>query len=99
MEEDLGARPQGFTESGKSGGNDHKLLDIQIIVRVLPAIDDVHQGNWQDFRVRSAQIPVQGHVQGIGRGPRDGHRNTENRVGAKIGFVAGAIPIDHQHIN
>src|SRR6185295_4313399 len=47
-------------ERGGLGRDDHELLEIDSVVGVLAAVDDVHHRHREDPRVRSAEVPVQG---------------------------------------
>ncbi|MCY1240282.1 hypothetical protein D9M72_531210 [compost metagenome] len=43
--EHLGAHAQGFPESGRADRLDHELLDIDIVIGMLAAMEDVHHGH------------------------------------------------------
>ena len=56
--EHLGAPAEAFFKGRRSHGHDHKLLNINIIIGVLPAVQDVHHGNGDVLGHNTADIPV-----------------------------------------
>ena len=45
--EDLRPHPQPFAEGRRPDGHDHELLEVDGVVRVLAAVEDVHQRHGQ----------------------------------------------------
>ena len=43
---------------------DHELLEIDGVVGVLPAVEHVHAGDWEEASIRTAQIAVQRQAMG-----------------------------------
>ena len=41
---DFRAVAQGLTEATRPHGLDHEFLNIDVVIRVLPAVQDVHHG-------------------------------------------------------
>jgi hypothetical protein len=58
------------------------------------AVDDVHHGNRQGVGHDAAQIAVERHPVGFGRGPRRRHGDPQNGVGAQFALVGGAVQFD-----
>ena len=54
--EDLGAHPQAVGEGAAPGGDDHELLEVDGVVRVRAAVDDVHHRDGQDVRRLAAEV-------------------------------------------
>ena len=63
--------------------HDHEFLEVERILRMLPAIDHVHHRHWQAIRSGPAEILVKGQAEGTGGGAGDRHRHAENGVGAE----------------
>ena len=74
--------------------NDHEFLDIEIVVGVGAAVDDVHHRNRQLHDAGTAEIAVQRQTGFFGRRLGYGHGYGEHRVGAETAFVFGAVQID-----
>ena len=81
--EHLGAGAQRLGEGRQPLGDDHELLEVERVVGVGAAVDDVHQRHGQHARAGPAQITVKRHVE-LGRGgARGGQRHAQDRVGAR----------------
>ena len=50
---------QGFAKGRRADGNDHQLLQIQVVVGVCAAIDHVHHGHRQLAAVHAAKVTVE----------------------------------------
>ena len=59
---DLDAGAQRVLEPSKPGGDDHELLDVEVVVGVRAAVDDVHQRHRQRDRADAAEVAVQRQV-------------------------------------
>jgi hypothetical protein len=51
-------------------GHDHELLEVDVVVGVRAAVDDVHQGHGQHVRPRAADIAARGAGRVGGRAAR-----------------------------
>ena len=78
--EHLSPHPQRLGKPPGTDGHDHELLDIERIVRVRAAVDDVHLRNRQHPRPRPPKRPIQRQTAAgrhrLGRSQRD----AEDRV-------------------
>src|SRR5262249_8037144 len=54
--EHLRARAESFGERGKPEGYDHEFLDLEAVVGVLAAVQDVHHRRRQDAGLGAAQV-------------------------------------------
>ena len=79
----LDAPAQPLREARRADGHDHELLQVDVVVGVHPAVDDVHHRHRQHVRVGAAHVAVEGQLE-LGRG-RVGHgqRHAEQGVGAR----------------
>jgi len=92
--EDLRAHAQGLGEAVRPGRQDHELLDVDRIVGMGPAVDDVHHRGGQDAGRNATQIAVQRQARGDGAGLRAGQADAEDGVGAQPALVLGAVQRD-----
>ena len=54
--ENLGPHAQRLPEGGRAQGHDHEFLEVDGVVGVLAAIDDVHHRHGQGTAVRAAEV-------------------------------------------
>ena len=100
--EDLDADPQALREARRAGRDDHELLEVDRVVGVGAAVEDVHHRHRQHGRLAAAvelgQIAVE-RLAGVGRGGlRHRQRDAEDRVGAEPALVRGAVELDHRPV-
>ena len=79
--------------------HDHKLLKINLVIRVRTTVQNVHHWNRQNICIHTTDIFIQWHSQLIGRSSCTGQRHCQNRIGTQPGFIRCAIQIDHHGIN
>ena len=85
-------------ERRRAGGDDHELLEVDLVVGVRAAVEHVHHRHRQDAGVRAAEVAPQRHA-GVGRrGVRRGQRDAEDRVGAQARLVRGAVELDQRAV-
>jgi hypothetical protein len=92
--EHLGAIAHRLAEARGAHGDDHELLQVQVVVGVRTAVDDVHHRHRQLVAVHAAEIAVQGQAGFFRGGARDGHRDRQHGVCAQAALVFGAIEVD-----
>ena len=92
--EDFRAHAHGVRARRRGDRHDHELLDVDRVVGMHPAVDDVHHRHRQQVRRRAADIAVERQAarDGCGLGGRE--RNTQNCVGAEPALVLGAVELD-----
>ena len=97
--EDFGTHADALGHGGGGDGLYHELLDVDGIVGVLAAIDDVHHRHGQGTGVDAADVAVEREADILGR--RLGHRegDAEDGVGAEAGLVGGAVQVDHHVVD
>ena len=97
--EDLRPDPHAVRQRSRRHRHDHELLDVDRIVRVRAAIDDVHHRHRQGACIGAADIAIE-RQSGILRS-RLGHRqrHAEHRIGAEPRLVRRAIEIDHHAVD
>ena len=80
-----------FTEAGRTHGDDHQFLQIEVVVRMGAAVDDVHHGDGQLASVHAAKVTVQGQARLFSSGTGHGHGHGQHGVGAQTAFVVSAV--------
>ncbi|MNP13144.1 hypothetical protein D3C76_1054130 [compost metagenome] len=97
--EDFSAHAQGFTEACRTYRLNHELLDVDVVVRVLTAIDDVHHrdrhGQTRLRAVQRSQVLVERNVQRGGSSFRRCQGDRQNRIGTQDRFRISAVQSDH----
>ena len=96
--EHLGAGAQGLAEALGPHRQDHELLDVERVVGMGAAIDDVHQRRRQHARVDAAQIAIERQAGADGGGPGGGEAHGQDGVGAETLLVLGAVELDHRGV-
>ena len=95
----FGAHAQRFVKVGRTYGHDHEFLEVDGVVGVGAAVDDVHHRHGQACALGAADVAVERLAAGFGGGLRGGQRHAENGVGAEVGLVGRAIERDHGAID
>ena len=93
--EDLGAPAEGVREGFGADGHDHELLEVDVVIGVGAAVEDVHHGGGEGAGVDAAEVAIEGEGEGGGGGAGGGHGDGEDGVGAEGGLVGGVIEGDH----
>ena len=93
--EHLGAVAHRLGEGRRADGQNHEFLDVDAVIGVRAAVDDVHHRHRQRQIAAAGQMPVQRQAL-VGRGGvRRRQRHRQNRIGAEIRFALGAVERDH----
>ena len=83
-----------FAQTRGADRQNHELLQINAVVGVRTAIDDVHHGDRQLVRSCGAQMPIQRQVVRACLGLRRRQRDRQHRVGAQASLVVAAVQLD-----
>ena len=86
---------QGLGKGFGAGRQDHELLDVDVVVRMGAAVEDVHHRHGQNLGVDAAQVVVERHLHFHGRGLGNGHGHAEDGVGAQFFLVGGVVKCQH----
>ncbi|MNI16248.1 hypothetical protein D3C73_695750 [compost metagenome] len=102
MVENLGAHAQTFRERLGANRLNHEFLDVDVVIGVLAAVDDVHHRNRHRVDTRGAvqvgDVSVQRQVLVLCCCLGRGQGNGEDRVGAQGTFVFSTVELDHCQI-
>ena len=85
-----------FGEGLRAGRQDHELLDVDRIVGVGAAVDDVHHRHRQDAGRDAADVLVERQAGRHGAALADGQGDAEDGVGAQAALVRRAVQLDQQ---
>ena len=77
---------------------DHELLDVERVVGMRAAIDDVHHRRRQHPGADAAEIAVERQADADGGGLGGGEADGQDRVGAEPLLVLGAVELDHRRV-
>ena len=101
--EDLRAHPESLGERGSAGGDDHELLEVDRVVGVRAAVQDVHHRHRHDRGWAGARdagdVLVEGLLGVSGRRPGGGKGDAQDRVRAQARLVRGAVEVDHRLVD
>ena len=96
---DLGAPTQALGKARGAHRHDHELLEVNVIVGMHAAVEDVHHGRGQQVGVDAAQVLVQRQARRLCRSAGNGQRHAQNRVGAELGLVGRTVRSDQRNID
>ena len=91
----LGAPTQAFGEALGPHGHNHEFLEVDIVVGMHAAVEDIHHRSGQQMRIRATHIAIQRQFAGLGRSARTSKRRTQHGIRTKISLIGSAIKIDH----
>ena len=77
----------------------HELLDVNIVIGMRTAVEDIHHRQGQLLCVCPTDIAVKRLPEFIGGGVRDSERNPQNGVRAEAALVLCAVQFAHRDIN
>ena len=92
--EHFGAVADRFLEARCADRDDHEFLDVQVVVGVRAAVDDVHHRHRHLHRAGAAEVAVQRQAGFFGGGLGHRHRHRQHGVGAEAALVFGAVQVD-----
>src|SRR5579872_1792173 len=90
---------QSLAKCRRAVWDDHELLKVERVLRMLTAIDDVHHGDRQLRGRTTTQITIERYACSRSRGARDSHRDAKDGVRAEPGLVFGAVERDERSID
>mmetsp|Transcript_40714 Transcript_40714/g.68147 ORF Transcript_40714/g.68147 Transcript_40714/m.68147 type:complete len:592 (+) Transcript_40714:461-2236(+) len=101
--EDLRDPAEALAEALGSDRHHHELLEVDLVVRVLPPVDDVGHGHGQLeivlVAVQVGDVLPEGQALGQGSGAAAGHGDPQDPVGAHLALVGGAVDLHHQLVD
>ena len=96
---DLGAPAQRLGERLGAHRHDHELLEVDVVVGMHAAVEDVHHRRGQDMAVHAANILVQRKTGGLGSGLGAGQGHAQDGVSAQSALVVRAVQLQHHVVD
>ena len=84
-----------FGEGRCAYRHDHEFLEVNVVVGVSAAIQDVHHGRRQQVGVNAAYIFIERKLSRFGGSLCSCKRNAQDRIRAEVPLVLGAVELDH----
>ncbi len=63
---DLGPHAQGFPKSGRAHWHDHEFLKIDVVIRMLAAVQNIHHRQGQVLGVGASQVTIERESEVVG---------------------------------
>ena len=99
----LGTDLHGLLEGRSTGGNDHELLERELVAGVRSTVDDVEAGRGEDEggldTGEVGEVLVEGDTLLGSSGLRDSDGDTEDGVGTELALVGGTVELDQEVID
>ena len=83
----------------RAGRDEHEFLNIDIVIRVPPAVEHVHHRTGHFARHCAAEPAVNRHSRGVCRRRSDCNGRGEHRVCAEARFVLRSVQRDHRRVD
>ena len=93
---DLGAPAQSLGERLSANRHDHEFLEVDVVVSMYAAVEDVHHGSGQQMSVRTANILVERQSCFLSSCTSGCQRDAQDGVGAEAALVVSAVEGDHR---
>ena len=97
--ENLGADAHRIRDRGRADRLNHEFLDVDGVVGMLAAIDDVHHRHRQGAGRNAADIAIQRHAIIGGGGLGQGQRHAEDGIRAQARFIGCAVQVDEDIVD
>jgi len=97
--EHLGTAAQCFAEGLRADRHDHEFLDVQIVVGVRAAVDDIHHRHRHLHRAGTTEIAIQRQAGFFRRRLGHRHRNRQHGVRAEARLVLGIVEVDQRLVD
>ena len=90
-------------EAGRTGGEEHELLEGELVTGVRATVNDVERGSGEDERGLDAsevsEVLVKRDTLLRGTSLSDGDGNTKNGVSTELALVGGAVELDQEVVD
>ena len=93
------APPYRLGQRRRADGHDHEFLEVDRVVGVLAAVDDVHHRHRQHVGRYPADVGIERQPTRIRRRLGDRQADAEDGVGAEVALVVAAVERDHRQVD
>ena len=90
----LSAPTDGLAERRRPDGHDHELLEVDAVVGVDAAVENVHHGHRQYVSIRPTDVAIQRDFEVVSGCFGDGQAGAEDRVCTYSALVIGAVEVE-----
>ena len=97
--EDLGGHAESGREVLGARGDQHELLEVEAVVGVGAAVQDVDHRHRHEPAADAPEIGVEREPRVVRRRPRDGERDREDRVGTERRLVRRAVELEQRLVH
>ena len=97
--EDFRTHAQALAEGLRTDRHDHEFLEVDGVVSMNAAIDDVHHRNGKHARGSTTDVAIERQARSIGSRLGSGKRHPEDGVGAEARLVGRAVEFDHRLVD
>lgn len=91
----LGAPTQALGERLSANRHNHELLEVNVVVGMHAAVENVHHGRRQHMGVCAANVAIQRQLARLGSGTCASERSTQNGVRAQVALVRSTVDVNH----
>jgi len=95
----LGATADGLDQALAPDRHDHEFLEVDRIVGMRAAVDDVHHWRRQHMRSDASHITIERKPARFRGSLGNGQADAENAVGPKATLIFGPVELDHYGID
>ena len=99
----LGTNLHGLREASGASGEEHELLERELVAGVGATVDDVEAGSGEDEggldTGEVSEVLVEGNALLGGGSLRDGDGNTEDGVSTELALVGGTVELDQEVVD
>ena len=88
-----------FTNRRRADRHNHKFLEVNRVVSVLTAVNNVHHRHRQNVSHCTAEITIKREFAFFSLSLSHSHRNGENGISTEVTFVFSAVEFNHGFIN
>src|SRR3990172_6785094 len=96
---DLRPHPDRLSNAVCPCGHNHKLLQVEVIVCMFTAVQDIHEGDRKLAGISPSDITVQREGRILSSRPGHGKRDTQDGIGAQTLLVLSPIQFQHNLVN
>ena len=91
----LGAPTQALGERFGANRHNHEFLEVNVVVGMHAAVENVHHGRRQHMGVCAANVAIQRQLARLGSGTCASERSTQNGVRAQVALVRSTVDVNH----
>ena len=95
----IGAHAQAFGEGFRADRHDHEFLNIDVVIRVHAAVQNIHHRHGHFAGVDAAEIAIERQMASGRAGACHRHGNAQGRVRAEFALIVRTVQTAHDRID